>query len=186
MVLYRSHKCPPCLHHKLDCCQIRKSNSKAQCPFITSMSTAAFTERASGCGLSMRQSSMLILMTKPFMSILRKTEDIRYIILTHRAYCDFQSPGFRKGPAQQNKSIHIFRCFQKQIRSQNPEDDASDNYLIVLYVLRTFMLQHATLQPKSTQISDEYLCFPYCTRGSTRQYPFGGKLSCTVKVWSGM
>jgi len=111
------------------------------------MSTAAVTECAGGCGLSMRQSSMLRLMIKPFMSILGKTEDIRYIILTHSAYCDFQSPGFRKGSAQQNKSIPNFMCFQKQIRSQNPEDDASDNHLIVLYVLRTFMLQHATLQP---------------------------------------
>jgi len=61
------------------------------------MSTAAVTECAGGCGLSMRQSSMLRLMIKPFMSILGKTEDIRYIILTHSAYCDFQSPGLEKG-----------------------------------------------------------------------------------------
>jgi len=44
---------------------------------------------------------MLRLMIKPFLSILGKTEDISYIILTYSAYCDFQSQDFRKGSAQQ-------------------------------------------------------------------------------------
>lgn len=123
------------------------------------MSTAAVIECAGGCRVSMRQSSMLRLMIKPFMSIVGNTKDIRYVILTYSAYCDFQSQDFRKWSAQQNKSIHIFRGFQKQITSQNPEDDASENHLIVLYVLRTSMLQHITLQPKTPMSIYIYLLY---------------------------
>lgn len=84
--------------------------------------------------------------------------------------------------AENNKSIHIFRGFRKQITSPNPEDDTSDNHWIVLYMWEHSCWSMLLYNPNLWWVS----MFSYCTRGSTRKFPFDGKLSRNVKVWSGM
>lgn len=118
------------------------------------MSTEVVTECAGGCRVSMRQSSMLRLMIKPFMSILGRLRISDMLFLHTVNTAIFKTKILEKGLHSNNKSIHIFRGFQKQITSQwwclwQP----FDSFIFAENI-------HAAAHHFTTQISGEYLCFP--------------------------